>query len=186
VHHHAPSCHPLAVATGQEPRHSSLQPLCNRTHIAVAITVSIVLRHCLHQGCRTLREPTTGTLTTVHSSGLRIHAVCHNLVVAPVIAATPDRIAPLIARIALFNALPAPLHPSVDRVATPLPVFTVVGDPDSASSRTVQLVVAPCSTVRRYQCVPQARASTSFARSLVAAPVIAATQSRTTHTQLQI
>ncbi len=122
----------------------------------------------------------------MHSSGLGIHAVCPNLVIAPVITATPDRIAPLIARIALFNALPAPLHPSVDRVATPLPVFTVVGDTDSAPSCTVQLVAAPCSTVLRYQCVPQARASTSFARTLIAAPVIAATQSRTTHTQLQI
>jgi len=76
VHHHAPSCHPLAVATGQEPRHSSLQPLCNRTPIAVAITVSIVSHHCLHEGRRTPREPTTGTLTTVHSSGIGIHAVC--------------------------------------------------------------------------------------------------------------
>jgi len=42
------------------------------------------------------------------------------------------------------------LHPSTNRVATPLPVFTIVGDPDSEFSCTVQLVIAPCSVVLQY------------------------------------
>ncbi len=86
----------------------------------------------------------------MHSSGLGIHAICHDLVVAQVIAATPDWIAPHIAHTALFDTLPALLHPSVDSVATPLPVITIVGDPDSALSCTVQLVVAPYSVMLQY------------------------------------
>jgi len=86
----------------------------------------------------------------------------------------------------LFNTLPALLCPSVNSIATPLPVFTVVGDPDSASSRAVQLVIASCSVVLQYPVHPQAQASMLIAWSLIVAPVIAATQSQTTHTQLQI
>jgi len=127
-----------------------LYTLTNCPSIAVAFTVLIVLCHCLHQGCHTFREPTTGALTTVRSSGLGIHAICRDLVVAQVIAVTPDWIAPHITCTALFDALPVLLHPSVDSIATPLPVITIVGDPDSALPCTVQPIVTPYSVMPHY------------------------------------